>query len=158
MFQYGLKAGAIGGAVALVLALLSLIPVPVLGCCILFLYVLLWLGVGALAARFGAAVVAQTTGEAAGAGAIAGAITGVIGGIFNVIVTAVQMALGLGTQIIRQIPPEQLRMLEESGIPPEVLTWMGGIGGTFVCCCLGGAILAAGLGALGGLLYASIAK
>ena len=45
-FQYGLKAGAIGAAVAVVLTLLGLIPV--VGCCTFVMTMVLWVAVAGM--------------------------------------------------------------------------------------------------------------
>ena len=52
-FQNGLKAGGIGAAVAVLLTLIGIIPIPFLGCCIFLFTLVLWFGVGVLAGYFG---------------------------------------------------------------------------------------------------------
>lgn len=156
-FQNGLKAGAIGAAAAVVLTLLGLIPI--VGCCASILTLVLWVGVGVLAGYFGHKTnPAQTGSEAAQAGAVAGVITALAGGLVQTVVAAIQMAMGGTAQALSQIPPEQLRQLREVGVDPSLMSGAGGVGAVFVCCCLGGAIVAALLGALGGALSPSILK
>ena len=48
----GLKAGLIGGGVLVVLTLIALIPIPFLSCICCGVDLLVYLGVGALAANF----------------------------------------------------------------------------------------------------------
>jgi hypothetical protein len=153
-----LKAGAIGVAGAFFLSLLNLF-FPVLGYCFLLLYISLYFGAGALAARFGARAAAQTKGEAAGAGAIAGTITGAIGGMLYTIVKFIHFGVGLGLVITAPIPHSLIELLEDAGVDLVNVYWIAAVFGdlptTFLCCSLGGTLFAAGLGALGGLFYAS---
>ncbi len=156
ILQNGLKAGGIGAAVAVVLTLLGLIPV--VGYCTVILTLVLWVGVGVLAGYFGSRTnPMQTVGQAAQAGAVAGVVTALAGGVVQTVLSAIQMATGGAVQALSQLPPEQLRALEEAGIDPTVL---GGVGVAAIvgCCCLVGPLLAAGLGALGGALAPSFFK
>jgi hypothetical protein len=125
----------------------------------LLLYISLYFGAGALAARFGARAAAQTKGEAAGAGAIAGTISGAIGGMLYTIVRTIHFGVGLGFAITAPIPDSLFKLLEDAGVDLLYVYWIatvfGGPTATFLCCSFGGTLLAAGLGALGGLFYAS---
>jgi hypothetical protein len=155
--QNGLKAGAIGAAIAVVLTLLGLIPV--VGCCTLILTFVLWLGVGVLAGYFGSQTnPTQTAGDAAQAGAVAGVITALAGGLIQTIISAVRVATGGTAQALSQIPPEQLRQLRDAGIDPAILGGVGGIAVIVGCCCIVFPLLAAALGAGGGALAPSLFK
>jgi hypothetical protein len=157
--QNGLKAGAIGAVVAVVLTLVGLVPIPFLGCCTFLFTLVLWAGVGLLAGYFGSqSNPAQTGGQAAQAGAVAGAITALAGGLVQTIVSAIQMAMGGAVQALSQIPPDQLRQLQEAGIDPAILGGAGGVAAIIGCCCIVGPLLAAGLGALGGAVAPSFFK
>jgi hypothetical protein len=158
-FKNGLKAGAIGAAVSVVLTLLGLIPI--IGCCTAILTLLLWIGVGVLAGYFGKSNPMQTGGEAAKAGAVAGAITALGGGLVSTIIAIIRVAMGQTAQALSQVPPEQLRQLREAGVDPALLGMFssaGGIIGIASCCCLVGILLAAALGAGGGALSPSFFK
>ena len=155
-FQNGLKAGAIGAAVAVVLTLLGLIPV--VGCCTFVLTLVLWVAVGVLAGYFGRSNPAQTAGEAAKAGAVAGVITALAGGVVQTVISLIQLALGGTVRTLSQIPPEQLRQLREMGVDPSLLGGAGGIVALVGCCCIAAPLVAAALGAGGGALAPSFFK
>ena len=147
-----LKAGLIGGAVLVVLSLLSMIPCVGAVTCILG--VLAYAGIGALAAYWMPPL--RMAGPAAGQGALAAVVAALIGGIVNTILVTIQMAIAGGGQALSQIPPEALQQMYEAGIDPEIFVGPAGgvIGGSI--CCLGGLILAAILGAIGGAIFAAI--
>lgn len=150
--QPWLKAGLVGGAVVAVLNLLSLIPcVGVLTCVLGFV---VYLGTGVLAAYW--MLPPRAAGPAAGQGAMAAALAGLIGGIVSTIVTVVQMAMTDTATIMSQIPAESLEQLEAAGIDPATFTnpaWGFGVG---AMCCVGGIIIAAILGAIGGAILAAV--
>lgn len=147
-----LKAGLIGAAVLVALNLLGLIPCVGFFTCIIGL--LAYAGIGALAAYWLPPV--RESGPAAGQGAAAAVLAALIGGLVNMILTSVQMALVDTSAILSQLPAESLRQLEMAGIDPSMFT--GPTAGLFYgsTCCLGGLILAAILGAIGGAIYAGI--
>jgi hypothetical protein len=148
----GVKAGLIGGAALLVLNLLGL--VPVLGCFALPLQLLCYVGIGLLAGYWMAP--RRPTGPAAGQGAIAGLIAAAIGGVVSIALAPVSLALSGGPQaILSQLPPDSLQVLEEAGIDPRAVINAGTTAGlTALCCVPVGLLLGAGLGALGGLIFA----
>ena len=162
MVQGGLKAGIIGGVIAVVLILVNLIPCLGWAICCLGSLVLM-VGVGALAVNFGGPEIATST-EGAGAGAIAGAITAFIGGIANLLVSLVSTLFLHGTDVmaraLAQIPPEVRRQLWEMGLDLRLLTRQGtGVVGTLVggsLSCVLWIVVAACLGALGGILYKAL--
>jgi hypothetical protein len=161
MLGAGLKAGIIMGIVVAVVDLLlnvvGLSRNPILGmmACLLPLLILaLWFIAGMLAARFGPATL--TTGAAVGVGALAGAITQIIGGLVDVALTIVMEALGLAVAII---PPDAIRQMAQSGMPPEqihaivsLIETAAGPVGTCVCCVGVATVIAAALGAVGGIV------
>jgi len=155
--QNGLKAGAIGAGIAVVFTLLGLIPL--VGCCISILTLVLWVGVGVLAGYFGSQTnPAQTGGQAAQAGAVAAAITALAGGLVQTVISVVQLALGGTAQALSQIPPDQLEQLEKVGVDPALLGGAGGVAAIAGCCCILGPLFAALLGAAGGALSPSLFK
>jgi hypothetical protein len=150
-----LKAGLVGGAVLVVLNLLGLIPLVGIVCC--FLGLVAYAGIGALAAYWMPPV--REAGPAAGQGALAAVVASLIGGIINTIVWLIQSALVPTADVLSQIPPELLQQLQDAGGDPQMFnTFAGPLGAAFggSCCCLGGVILAAILGAIGGAIYAGV--
>jgi len=153
-----LKAGLIGAGVAIVFSLLSL--VPCLGCIASLLALVLYVGVGVLAAAW--MEPPRDAGKAAGSGAVAGLITALGGGLTTIAISALRFSLG-NTQAmlqrqLRQLPPQLLEQWRDLGIDPRVLARPGwAVGGSAICCGLG-MLLAAGLGAAGGAIYVSLSK
>jgi hypothetical protein len=147
------KAGLIGAAIALFLNLVGIIPV--IGCIGLPLELIAYIAIGALAGFWIAPP--RTTGRAAGQGALAGLIAGIASGIIRTILTPLSMKLSGGTSaMLSQLPPESLQQLQQAGLDPNVLFGGGTMAGLVLICCLPlGLLLGAGLGALGGLIYAA---
>jgi hypothetical protein len=159
MTQAGLKAGAVGAGVMIVLNLIGLIPCA--GCITCILGLLVYVGAGALAAYW--LPPTRTAGEGAGAGAIAGVVAGIVSGIVSMVIGAAQFAIsggpGATMRQMNQIPPEVMRQLNEIGVDPSLFT--GGVGiagviGISAACCVIGFILAAILGAIGGVIFAAV--
>ncbi len=153
-----LKAGLIGAAVAVVLALLGLIPC--VGCIASILLLVLYVGVGVLAAKWMEGP--RDAGKAAGSGAVAGVITALGGGITTVVINVIRFTLGRGHVALmnqfRQLPPEMLRLWRDLGVDPTMLASPGwAIGGSVLCCGLG-LLVAAALGAAGGAVGASLRR
>jgi hypothetical protein len=154
----GLKAGLIGAAAAVVLALLGLIPC--VGICTSLLALVLYVGVGVLVALWMEAP--RQAGKAAGGGAVAGLMTAFGGGLTNLIVSVIQFTVGGGQATLmrqfRQLPPEIRDSWGDLGLDPSMFANPGfAIGGTAVCCALG-MLLAAALGAAGAAVTASIKR
>ncbi len=154
-----LKAGLIGGAVLVVLNLLGIIPCVGIITCILGL--LAYVGIGALAAYW--TTPPRMAGQAAGQGALAAMVSAAIGGIVNAIIVLVQTAIVGTGEVVSQLPPETFRQLEEAGIDPQtfesLMETFTGTGGALLCgsvCCVVGLLIAAALGAIGGMIYAAI--
>lgn len=153
-----LKAGLIGAAVAVVLSLFSLIPC--LGCIASLLALVLYVGVGVLAAYW--MKPPRDAGRAAGAGAVAGLITALGGGLTTIVINALRFSVGNAQATLqrqlRQLPPGLLEQWRDLGIDPRVLARPGwAVGSSAVCCGLG-MVLAAALGAAGGAIYVSLSK
>lgn len=151
----GLKAGLIGAAIILVLTLLN--QIPGIGCVCCPLAFLAYAGIGALAGFF--LTPPRTTGNGAGAGAIAGLISGAAGGLVWIIVMAIQVAIGGTGGIMAAIPPDTMRQLVELGVDPEMFAIFSGVGGVAIgggLCCLTGLAVGAGIGAIGGLIFAAV--
>lgn len=146
----GLKAGLIGAAVLIVISLINqflLMPIS---------QAMMWVGCGL--SSVGYLVVGVLAGyffpppRAAGKGASAGAIAGLIGGglagIVGVIILVVRMSSGAG---IPGASPEQMQQIMESGLDPTVLFAISG-----GCGLLSGLGFGAGLGAIGGAIFAAV--
>ncbi|HID61304.1 MAG TPA: hypothetical protein EYP49_00945 [Anaerolineae bacterium] len=150
--QASLKAGAVGAGVAVILALISLIPCA--GCFTWILALLLYIGIGALAAYWLPPV--RTAGSGAGAGALAGVIAAIIGGIVNMIIAAIRVAITGPRAMATQIPPDAMRPLAEMGIDPTIFMGFGGAMIFGSICCVIGLVIAAVLGAIGGIILAVV--
>ena len=160
-----LKAGLIGLGILVVLGLIGLIPF--VGLCTIPLRWITYIAVGVLAASY--MLPPRETGEAAKQGALAALIASAGGGLVNLVITLIGAATGGAaqfSQILREMPPEVMQQLRDSGIPPELLFGPAGeaaggvaaIGGAAICgsmCCFGGIFLAVALGALGAWIYAN---
>jgi hypothetical protein len=144
-----LKAGLLGAAVVVALQVLGIIPC--VGCVTWLLAYVAYGCIGALAAYW--IPPRRLPGPAAGHGALAGAIAGAIGGAVGLII-----ALGITTVFV------PLGMLGEAlggaGFDPSALWEMfATVVGSVTCgtgCYALGVGIAAGLGALGGLIFAAI--
>jgi hypothetical protein len=147
-----LKAGLIGAVVIVVLDFVELIPGA--ACCTWIPEWVTYGCVGALAAYW--MTPTRIAGPAAGQGALAGVIAGAIGGAVGVLLFVIQAAVWGGAQALSQIPPEALREMQRAGFDPGVL--LAPVGATFLGtgCCAVGIAIAAGLGALGGIIFAAM--
>jgi len=144
-----LKAGLIGAAVVVVLDFVNLIPGAI--CCT---WVTEWVTygcIGALAAYW--MTPTRMAGPAAGQGALAGLVAGAIGGAVGVVLFVIQATV-LGAA--EWIPPDALQEMYRAGIDPDMFLAPVGIGIFGSICCAVGVAIAAGLGALGGLIFAGV--
>lgn len=155
MSRAGLRAGLIGGVVVAALQLAGFITSNCLGCFILIFSWATYAGVGVLAAYW--LPIPRSAGDGAGAGAIAGLVTGVIGGILNMIASGLQFAItGGSAAVLSQIPQESLDAIRDTGLDPATFTGIGFVLSVGAFCCLVGMVIAAGLGAIGGAVFAAV--
>ena len=151
----GLRAGLIGAGIILVVTLLS--QIPYLGCVCCGLTWLIYAGIGALAGYF--LTPPRVAGTGAGAGAIAGLVSGAVGGLVWIVIMVIQMAVGGTGQIMSAMDPEMMRQLAELGVDPDVFAIFSGAGGVAIAggmCCLTGLAIGAGMGAVGGAIFAAV--
>ena len=156
----GLKAGLSGAGIAFLLTLTdllpTLLPIPFLGCICCSLPLLAYVGAGVLGGFF--LTPPRNTGAGAGAGAIAGLISGVGTTVAWVINAGIEMAI-TGTQNITSgMDPQMIEQLAEAGISPQMFAALSGVTGLFIgggMCCFFSLALGAGVGALGGLIFAA---
>jgi hypothetical protein len=147
-----LKAGLVGGAVLVVINLLGILPCVGFLTCILGLVA--YIGIGVLAAYWIPPI--REAGPAAAQGAGAAALAALIGGIVNSIITTIQWVAVDPAEILDALPAEQLLQLQEVGFDPTMFAGPGFGLAVASFCCLGGLILAAILGAVGGAVFAGI--
>jgi hypothetical protein len=150
-----LKAGLIGAAVVFVLNLLAFIPC--VGCFTVIPALVTFGCVGALAAYWMPPV--RMAGPAAGYGALAGLITGVVDALMGIFVAVVSGLFWGSVSGLSQLPPEAILELHRAGIDPVLLQIGSSVAVATTCSTMCGAIfllIAVGLGALGGLIFASV--
>jgi hypothetical protein len=158
-----LKAGLIGGAILFFVDIIS--QIPIICCCMPLVMLAVYIGVGVLAASY--MPPPRDSGKAAGQGALAAVVASFIGGMINLIIMVIRSIFWSTTTQIGQVwtdlPPDIRYLLREYGIEPEFIheisNYASGIGGTALCgsvCCLGGILIAAILGAIGGMIYAAM--
>jgi len=145
-----LKSAGIGAGAALVLVLLTMIPiVGIVCCCVLYLgYAGIGVLYGVFAKQNGATV---EPGSMALGGAIAAAVAGFVQGIVNGIVSFIGLQSGGTVQQLQQlyqqmgidVPPQTYQMLQAPG--------MGLAAAAFGICF--GLFIGAILGAIGGAIY-----
>jgi hypothetical protein len=148
-----LQAGLLGGAMAVFIGVLTLLPYVGL-CLALPLYPMAFFLVGMLVVRLADGVL--DVGQAAGGGAAAGVIASVIGGLAAMFLSPIRLGVGGGPdELTRMLSPETLDGLIQRGLDPVmVMDFAGGIGAGIACCAtqiLTGVMLAA----LGAALYAA---
>jgi hypothetical protein len=154
-----LKAGLIGGAVLALLSILLTFLGQTLGleCAIELLTLLVFAGIGALAAYWMPPI--RQAGPAAGQGALAAVLAQLIGGIVLTILSVIRASFVETSAVISNLDPALLDSLVEMGLDVQVVETMMGPAGAVLSgslCCLGGLIFAAILGAVGGALFAAI--
>jgi hypothetical protein len=154
-----LKAGLIGGAVLALLSILLTFLGQTLGleCAIELLTLLVFAGIGALAAYWMPPI--RQAGPAAGQGALAAVLAQLIGGIVLTILSVIRTSFVDTSAVISNLDPALLDSLVEMGLDVQVVETMMGPAGAVLSgslCCLGGLIFAAILGAVGGALFAAI--
>lgn len=149
----GLKAGLIGLAVMVAISLINQLLLagiyarqPILSFASCGLSIVLYVGVGVLAGLFLSPP--RKAGDGAKAGLIAGAISALVSVLLGVLIMVIRTSSGAP---LPGVTPEQLEMIEESGINMGLITLISGSVGA-VC----GAGLGAGAAAGGGALMAAI--
>ena len=153
-----LKAGVIGAVIVVVLKVLQV--VPYVNCCAVPAEWVAYGCIGALAAYW--MVAERTMGSGAWQGALAALIAAAIGGVIGIGVSVVAAAVLGPSQIsvARTVPPEILSELAKAGIDAGAIIRLGeGTAGTVTCgavCCGVGLVIAAVLGAIGGLVFAVV--
>jgi len=153
-----LKAGVIGAVIVVVLKVLQV--VPYVGCCAVPAEWVAYGCIGALAAYWISPM--RTIGTGAWQGALAALIAAAIGGVIGIGVSVVGAAVLGPSQILatRAVPPEILSELARAGIDAGPIVRLGqGMGGAVICgsmCCGVGLVVAAVLGAIGGLVFAVV--
>jgi len=160
-----LRAGLIGAAVLAGFAVLNLVP-AVGGCCC-FAWPVLYFGIGMLAGSFVPPV--RDSGTAAGQGALAALLAQFVGGIVNTVIVAIQSA----TTDVSQVYADLITAWQSAGLNTTTLegalkdmpSWLTGQSGGLIAgvasgamCLVGGLLLAAILGALGGLIFAALKR
>ncbi len=147
-----LKAGLIGGGILIVLQLIGLIPL--LGCVTLPLTFVVFIVTGALSASYTPPI--RQPGQGAGQGLLAALISQLVGGVVGLAVTIIQASTGATARAISQIPPQALQQIRDLGIPARMLFGTAGASIIGSICCVIGIVIAVGLGAMGGAIYASL--
>jgi len=151
----GLKAGLICGAIAVILALTTLIPA--LTCISLPLMFVVYAVAGGLAAYW--LPKPRTAGDGAAAGAVAGAVSGAIGGIAWMIVTIVFWSqFGGAESTIQNLPPETSGWLGQYELDPASLFSGDLVKFVSAGCCAFTVVAATALGALVGAIFGAVTK
>jgi hypothetical protein len=146
--QAVLKAGGLGAVVLIILNLLGLIPC--VGCITFLLSLVVYAGIGVLAAYW--MPPPRTAGSGATNGALAAVMAALVAGVIGIVILAIRGAITGGAQLA-QIPPEQLRTLAEAGIDPSIFAGPAGGGLAGALCCTFFLFIGAGLGAVGGAIW-----
>ena len=155
--QAVLKAGGVGAAILVVFSLLSLIPC--VSCITFFLTLIAYVGIGVLAAYWMAPP--RTGSGGAMNGAVAALVASLVGGLVSMVLNSIYFAITGAdqfTQILADLPPDQLAAMSEMGIDPTLLAGGAGIAtvlGIGAFCCLISVLVAAALGAAGGGFWGS---
>jgi hypothetical protein len=149
----GLKAGLIGLAVMVAVSLVNQLLLaevfagqPLLSIASCGVSIVLYLGIGVLAGVFLSPP--RTAGDGAKAGAIAGLIAAIVSVAIGVVILAIRTSSGAP---LPGVTPEQLEMIEESGVNFGLITLISGSVGA-VC----GAALGAGAAAAGGAVFSAL--
>jgi hypothetical protein len=145
-----LKAGLIGAVIVVALKVLQ--QLPCVACCAVPLE---WAAYGCSGARAAYWIVSgRTMGSGAGQGALAALIAAAIGGMLGIPVDFVgsKVMAPINYALLRQLPPEILIELSRSGIDPTQVRGFG----ISVLCCGAGLVIAALLGAVGGVIFAAV--
>ncbi|NOZ27413.1 MAG: hypothetical protein GXP39_05085 [Chloroflexi bacterium] len=146
------RAGLIGAALGAFLGLISV--VPLLGCLVVPLSLILYVVIGILAALWMPAP--RDAGPGAGAGAAAGALAGLGYGIASMIATPLAYTLMGGAQTaMRSLPPQLMEMYRQAGLDPQMFFSLPMVTLSAGLCCISNLVFAAILGAIGGAIAAA---
>ena len=152
-----LKAGAVGAGVLIIFNFLALIPC--VGCFTFLLAFAVYVGTGVLAVHWMEAPPDLNSGAINGA--IAALVAALIAGVVNVFISTAYFGItgsGQMSQILTDLPAEQLEAMAQMGIDPAIFVGGAVIAGVVgigaACCCLW-AIVAGIFGAGGGGFWAS---
>jgi hypothetical protein len=148
----------IGAVIVVILKVVQV--VPCVNCCAIPAEWVAYGCIGALAAYWISPM--RTMGTGAWQGALAALIAAAIGGVIGIGVSVVgnTVLAPMQESMLRQMPPEFFSQLAEAGVDPSLITRTGGTtaetitGGAM--CCGAGLVIAAVLGALGGLVFAVV--
>jgi hypothetical protein len=149
-----LKAGLAGGLGLLLVLLISLIPIPLLGTCLVTLgFIMVWIGTGMLAGLLAEDEV-RTRREAVVVGAAAGFVAGIVGGVAGMMVAAFGALFpDLGDGVLAQLSPAQVEALAQMGIVADAVRLAGSVMSAMIFCGMGGTVVSMALGSLGGRIY-----
>lgn len=153
-----LKAGLIGAGILVAISIVG--ALPWLGCCAVPVEWVALGCIGALAVYWLSPV--SSLASAAGYGALAALIAAAIGGIVGAVIDTVSAAVLGPAQLewLENMPPEVWRQWRAWGIDPRMFAQprfgtLAALIGSISCCGFTLAI-GAGLGALGGVIFAAI--
>lgn len=153
------KAG-IGGGVAL--AILSVVnqisPIVLQRFLIPPAFVTVWIVTGIAAAMFAESRI-KTPRDGWHIGILAGIISATVSGFLLMILAAFGLTFrNIGEGILTQFSADQLASLANSGVSDQLLVSGGSVIATFAICGIGGMLIAALLGGVGGWLYPKFNK
>ncbi len=154
-----LKAGAGGGVALALLSVVNQISSVVLQ---RFLippaFITVWIVTGIAAAMFAETRV-KTPRDGWHIGILAGIISATVSGFLLMIFAAFGLTFrNIGEGILTQFSTEQLASLAESGVSDQLLVSGGSVIATLAICGVGGMLIAALLGGVGGWLYPKFNK
>lgn len=159
LLNAAMKAGIGGGVAASLLVLVNQIAFPLLR---QFLippaFVTVWIVTGIAAAMFaGSHVFTPKTGFQVGL--LAGVVSGTVSGLISMVLAAFGVTFQqVGTGVLTQFSDAQLTSMADSGISQQLLSTGSMVLAALFVCGIGGIIVAALLGGVGGWLYPKFNK
>ncbi len=154
VFGAAFKAGIMGGLVISLLLILYQLSLPFLQ--IVFIpmaMIIVWVvtGIGA-AMMAGDRVITGRQGWKTGM--LAGLVSGIVGGITSMVIAALGLTFtGYGEGVLTQFSDTQLTSLVNAGFTEQMIITSGSVLSAMVVCGVGGMVLSALLGGVGGWLY-----
>jgi hypothetical protein len=154
----GLRAGILGAAASIILSLLALIPF--FGCLIMPISLLLYVGIGMLAAYLQLRRRPQTSKQRiAQLGFLAGLVTGLADGVVGLATVPLALPMTGGSEaILAQLPPWVADLLSGLGLAPADVFSTGGLFVLAALIAILTVVLATLLGTVGSLIYAATPK